>query len=120
VLFNLGLIALAAPVNVPAQGIWLDWRFLIAVTWLATVFLWRGRVSRWLGAVLLAAYAARSPLTHYSPRSILQILCQVSSTTAGPPHQLLRLGEPLSIGWWSRSGCRQSVGRRPRSRGVPR
>jgi cation:H+ antiporter len=57
VLFNLGLIALAAPVSVPTRVITLDWPFLIAVTWLATVFLWRGRVTRWHGAMLLAAYA---------------------------------------------------------------
>jgi cation:H+ antiporter len=57
VLFNLGLIALAAPVSVPARVIALDWPFLIAVTWLATAFLWRGRVTRWQGVVLLAAYA---------------------------------------------------------------
>jgi len=58
VLFNLGLIALAAPVNVPSQVITLDWPFLIAVTWLATAFLWRGRVTRWHGTALLAVYAA--------------------------------------------------------------
>jgi cation:H+ antiporter len=58
VLFNLGLIALVAPVNVPTQVITLDWPFLIAVTWLATLVLWHGRVSRWQGAALLAAYAA--------------------------------------------------------------
>lgn len=57
VLFNLGLIAVAAPVAVPARVTALDWPFLIGVTLLATVFLWRGRVSRWQGAVLLAAYA---------------------------------------------------------------
>lgn len=57
VLFNLGLIALAAPVDVPARVITLDWPFLIVVTWLATVFLWRGRVTRWQGVLLLAAYA---------------------------------------------------------------
>jgi cation:H+ antiporter len=57
VLFNLGLIALAAPVDVPARVITLDWPFLIAVTWLATVFLWRGRVTRWQGVLLLAVYA---------------------------------------------------------------
>jgi cation:H+ antiporter len=57
VLFNLGLIALAAPVQVPARVPTLDWPFLIAVTWLATVFLWRGRVTRWQGGLLLVAYA---------------------------------------------------------------
>jgi cation:H+ antiporter len=58
VLFNLGLIALAAPVHVPTRVIVLDWPVLIGVTWLATAFLWRGRVTRWHGAILLAAYAA--------------------------------------------------------------
>jgi cation:H+ antiporter len=57
VLFNLGLIAVAAPVSVPARVIVLDWPFLIAVTWLATVFLWRGRVTRWQGVLLLTGYA---------------------------------------------------------------
>jgi cation:H+ antiporter len=57
VLFNLGLIAVAAPVTVPTRVIALDWPFLIAVTWLATVFLWRGRVTRWQGVLLLTAYA---------------------------------------------------------------
>lgn len=56
VLFNLGLIALAAPVNVPARVITLDWPFLIAVTALSTVFLWLGRVTRWQGVLLLVAY----------------------------------------------------------------
>jgi cation:H+ antiporter len=57
VLFNLGLIALAAPVTVPTRIIALDWPFLIAVTWLATAFLWRGRVTRKQGVILLATYA---------------------------------------------------------------
>jgi len=33
-----------------------DWPFLVASTWLATLFLWRGGVSRGQGAVLLALY----------------------------------------------------------------
>jgi cation:H+ antiporter len=57
VLFNLGLIALAAPVAVPGRVVALDWPFLIGVTWLATSFLWRGRVTRRQAATLLAAYA---------------------------------------------------------------
>lgn len=56
VLFNLGLIALAAPVHVPSTTRTLDWPFLVASTWLATVFLWRGGVNRVQGAVLLALY----------------------------------------------------------------
>ncbi len=56
-LCNLGLIALIAPVHVPALVRTLDWPFLVAATWLALFFLWRGRVARFEGAVLLAAYA---------------------------------------------------------------
>ncbi len=57
VLFNLGLIALVAPVQVSPLTRTLDWPFLVASTWLATLFLWRGGVSRAQGAVLLALYA---------------------------------------------------------------
>ena len=57
VLLNLGLIALAAPVQVSMLTRTLDWPFLIASTWLATLFLWRGGVNRVQGAVLLALYA---------------------------------------------------------------
>jgi len=57
VLFNLGLIALAAPVHIPPLTRTVDWPFLVASTWLATMFLWRGGVSRGQGAVLLALYA---------------------------------------------------------------
>ncbi|GAC1370964.1 MAG: hypothetical protein NVSMB44_38280 [Ktedonobacteraceae bacterium] len=55
-LFNLGLIALLTPVRVDPLVRTLDWPFLIVVTLLATVFLWRGRVGRVAGATLLAAY----------------------------------------------------------------
>ena len=58
VLFNLGLIALAAPVHVSPLTRTLDWPFLVASTWLATLFLWRGGVSRGQGAALLGLYAA--------------------------------------------------------------
>lgn len=57
VLFNLGLIAVAAPVAVPPLTRTFDWPFLVVSTWLATAFLWRGGVSRAQGAVLLAIYA---------------------------------------------------------------
>jgi cation:H+ antiporter len=57
VLFNLGLIAIAAPVHVPPRVAVLDWPFLLAATWLAVGFLSRGRLTRAHGAVLLAAYA---------------------------------------------------------------
>lgn len=56
VLFNLGLIALLTPVRVDPLVREFDWPFLIAVTWLATLFLWRGRVGRGAGVILLAAY----------------------------------------------------------------
>lgn len=57
VLFNLGLLAVVTPVAVPAQVRTLDWPYLVAVTWLATLFLARGRVGRPEGLILLASYA---------------------------------------------------------------
>ncbi|MFN2421564.1 MAG: sodium:calcium antiporter [Gemmatimonadota bacterium] len=57
VLFNLGLIALLTPVAVNPRIRTLDWPFLIAVTWLAVLFLARGQVGRREGAFLIAAYA---------------------------------------------------------------
>lgn len=56
VLFNLGLIALVTPVQVDPLVRQLDWPFLIVVTLLATIFLWRGRVGRFAGVLLLVAY----------------------------------------------------------------
>lgn len=58
VLFNLGVIALVAPVRIDPLVRSLDWPFLVAVTWVAVLFLARGRVGRVEGALLLAAYAA--------------------------------------------------------------
>lgn len=58
VLFNLGLLALVTPVAVPDQVRTLEWPFLVAVTWLATLFLARGRVGRPEGAALMVCYAA--------------------------------------------------------------
>ena len=58
VLFDLGLLALVTPVAVPEQIRTLEWPFLVAVTWLATLFLARGRVGRPEGAVLILCYAA--------------------------------------------------------------
>lgn len=57
VLFNLGLIALLTPVHVVPLVRQLDWPYLVSVTWVATLFLWRGRVGRGEGLVLLVAYA---------------------------------------------------------------
>lgn len=56
VLFNLGLITLITPVSVDPLVRSLDWPFLVGVTLLATMFLWRGRVVRVAGVLLLAAY----------------------------------------------------------------
>ncbi len=58
VLFNLGVMALVAPVRVDHLTRALDWPFLVGITWLATIFLARGRVGRLEGAVLLAGYVA--------------------------------------------------------------
>lgn len=56
VLCNLGLIALFTPVAVTPRVRILDWPALILVTWVATFFLWRGRVGRGAGLLLLALY----------------------------------------------------------------
>jgi cation:H+ antiporter len=58
VLFNLGLIALLTPVRVDPLVRRLDWPVLVAVTWLATAFLWRGRVGRAAGGLLVLMYAS--------------------------------------------------------------
>lgn len=55
-LFNFGLIILIAPVNIPSKVVQLDWPFLIGVTWIATLFLWRGKVSRGAGVLLVVTY----------------------------------------------------------------
>lgn len=56
-LFNLGCIALFTPVHVNPLIRQLDWPFLIVVTLFVTILLWRGRVGRIAGVLLLAAYA---------------------------------------------------------------
>jgi len=56
VLFNLGWISLLTPVRVDPLIVRLDWPFLILVTWIAAAFLWRGRVGRVAGGLLLLAY----------------------------------------------------------------
>jgi cation:H+ antiporter len=55
-LFNLGIIALLAPVRVDPLVRQLDWPFLVGVVLLAACFLWRGLVGRVAGACLLLAY----------------------------------------------------------------
>jgi cation:H+ antiporter len=62
VLFNLGLIVLIAPVAIDPSIVRLDWPFLVGVTWLATIFLARGKVGRIEGAILLVAYAGYAAL----------------------------------------------------------
>ena len=52
-LFNLGLIALAAPVTTPRLVRVLDWPFLMGVSLLAATRLARGRVGRMSGLVLM-------------------------------------------------------------------
>jgi cation:H+ antiporter len=52
-LFNLGLIALLTPVSVPGYVRLLDWPFLLISSALAATFLWRGRVGRVEGAILV-------------------------------------------------------------------
>jgi cation:H+ antiporter len=56
-LFNLGLIVLLTPVKVDPLVRQLDWPFLVTVTSLAALFLWRGRIGRGAGALLLTAYS---------------------------------------------------------------
>lgn len=58
VLFNLGFIALLTPVHVDPLVVRLDWPLLILVTWIATAFLWRGRVGRVAGVLLLLSYVS--------------------------------------------------------------
>jgi cation:H+ antiporter len=62
VLCNLGLIALLTPVQVDSRIRWLDWPFLVGVTWVATACLWRGRLGRGAGLLLLVAYGAYAAL----------------------------------------------------------
>lgn len=61
-LCNLGLIALITPVSVGSLARTLDWPALLIVTWLATLFLWRGRVGRGAGLLLLIAYGLYAAL----------------------------------------------------------
>lgn len=58
VMFNLGLIAIITPVSVGWTIRWIDWPFLVATTSLAAAFLWRGRVGRHAGVLLVALYGA--------------------------------------------------------------
>ena len=64
-LFNLGCIALFTPVQVNPLVRQLDWPFLIVVTLFVTILLWRGRVGRVAGIVLLIAYAVYIALHIY-------------------------------------------------------
>lgn len=60
--FNLGLIALLAPVKVNPTILRFDWPYLVGVTWLAVFFLARGKVGRIGGALLVVAYALYAAL----------------------------------------------------------
>ena len=60
--FNLGLISLIFPVRVDPQVRAFDWPYLVAVTWLATLFFARGRVGRVEGVLLVLAYALYAAL----------------------------------------------------------
>jgi len=55
-IFNNGIIALVAPVKIDPQVIRLDFPFLVIVTFIAAIFLWRGKVGRGAGLFLLASY----------------------------------------------------------------
>ena len=57
VLGNLGLIVLITPVQVDPSVRLLDWPFLVGMTWIATILLWRGRIGRLGGAFLLGCWA---------------------------------------------------------------
>lgn len=54
--FNFGLITLITPVQIDPLVRRLDWPILIVVTWIATAFLWRGRVGRLAGVIFIAMY----------------------------------------------------------------
>jgi cation:H+ antiporter len=56
-LFNLGIIVMVAPLRVPVLVRTLDWPFLVGASWLAIALLWRGRVDRRAGVVLVGVYA---------------------------------------------------------------
>jgi cation:H+ antiporter len=58
VLFNLGFITLLTPLHIDPLVVRLDWPLLILVTWIAVAFLWRGRIGRVAGGLLLLAYVA--------------------------------------------------------------
>jgi len=61
-LFNLGLIALLTPVQVPRLTRTLDYPFLVGASWLATALLARGRLGRTAGAILVALAVAFAAL----------------------------------------------------------
>ncbi len=66
-LFNLGVIVLLTPVVVPDRVRLLDWPALVVVAAVAAAFLWRGRVGRVEGTVLVVlgiVYAALHIVVH--------------------------------------------------------
>jgi cation:H+ antiporter len=58
VLFNAGVIALVHPLVLDASVLNFHWLALMVVLAVISVFLWRGRIGRGAGGVLLAGYAA--------------------------------------------------------------
>jgi cation:H+ antiporter len=78
-LFNLGIIAVVAPVEVFPSFRRLDWPFLVLATWVGLAFLWRGRVGRPEGAVLLALYALYVVLHIVVPTAFLAASCRKRS-----------------------------------------
>lgn len=57
VLFNLGVIALVAPLTVERSVLTFYWPGMYVSLLLVSALLWRGRISRRAGALLVAAYA---------------------------------------------------------------
>lgn len=57
-LFNLGTIAVVQPLTIDRSALTFYWPAMYGALVLVSLFLWRGRVSRAAGALLLIAYAA--------------------------------------------------------------
>ena len=61
-LFTLGVLSLTVPIEIDPRVRSFDWPFLVGASALAAVFLWRGRVGRREGAVLVALYLVYAAL----------------------------------------------------------